>query len=292
LALLYQNYGLTGLLLLLGPIALLHYSQRQYVTHTAAHVTELSTLNQELTASNQRLTDANERLERTLGDLRLANESMLTALCEALELRDQETEGHSQRVVSYARATAAALGLDPEGVQAVVHGAHLHDIGKIGVADSILLKPGPLTADEWAEMKRHPEIGYRMIAHIPFLMPAAVLVRHHHERWDGRGYPDGLAATAIPIGARIFNVVDAFDAMTSDRPYKSAMPIEAALVELARNRGTQFDPDVVDTFVRLVTSGGIEVQRNRPAEEMDATVDARDQVRQRTLALKMVASTP
>jgi len=264
LALLYAQYGLTGLLLLLGPIGVLYYAQRQYVSHTATHVAELSSLNQELTASNQRLTEMNARLEHTLGDLRLANESMLTALCEALELRDRETEGHSQRVVRYARATAIALGLAPDDVQAVVHGAHLHDIGKIGVADAILRKPGPLTPEEWIEMKKHPEIGYRMIAHIPFLGPASLLVRHHHERWDGRGYPDGLAGEAIPLGARIFAVVDAFDAMTSDRPYRAALSCAAALAELERGSATQFDPEVVAVFSQLVISGAVAVQPDQP----------------------------
>jgi HD-GYP domain-containing protein (c-di-GMP phosphodiesterase class II) len=282
-ALLYQSYGLTGLLLLLGPVALLHYAQRQYVTHTAAHVAELSLLNRELTDSNQQLTAMNERLTGTLDELRQANESMLTALCEALELRDQETEGHSQRVVRYARALALALGLGPDEVQAVVHGAHLHDIGKIGVADAILRKPGPLTADEWLEMKRHPELGYQMIQHIPFLSPAAVLVRYHHEHWNGRGYPAGLMGTAIPIGARIFAVVDSFDAMTSDRPYRKAMTGEAALAELLRNSGSQYDPEIVAVFCGLVRDGALPVEAGSVAADLASLVRSPVTVRALTL---------
>ena len=255
LAALYGSYGLTGLLLLLGPAGMLFYAQRQYISHTAAHVTELSQLNQELTGSNEQLLAMNERLEGTLGELRQANESLLTALSEALELRDQETEGHSRRVVHYAQATALALGLPAEQIETVVHGALLHDIGKIGVSDAILLKPGRLTADEWAEMKRHAEIGYQMIAGISFLAPAADLVRYHHERWDGGGYPHGLAGSQIPLGARIFAVVDAFDAMTSDRPYRAALPLATAIEELQRGSGSQFDPAVAATFCRLITSG-------------------------------------
>jgi hypothetical protein len=283
MAMLYGAYGVTGLLLVGAPVGLFYYSQRQYVNHTAAHVNELSSLNQELAGSNERLTDANQLLEQTLDDLRCANAAMLTTLSEALELRDQETEGHSQRVVNYARATALALGLAAAEVEEVVHGALMHDIGKIGVADAILRKPGPLTNDEWLEMKRHPEIGYRMIAHIPFLASAAVLVRHHHERWDGRGYPDGLVAEAIPLGARIFAVVDTFDAMTSDRPYRAALSWEIAVAELERNSGTQFDPAIVAVFVQLVTSGALKPlgARSGAARELAA---ASDMVRERVLS--------
>jgi hypothetical protein len=257
LAMLYEAHGLIGLVLLLGPAGMLYYAQRQYVTHTVAHVSQLSSLNGELVGSN-------ERLSLTLAELGEANEAMLTAFSEALELRDRETEGHSQRVVAYAHAMAVALGLSPSEVRAVVHGAMLHDIGKIGVRDAILHKPGPLTAEERAEMERHPEIGYRMIAHIPFLGPASLLVRHHHERWDGAGYPDRLAGEAIPLGARIFAVADAFDAMTSDRPYRAALSWEVALAELVRFRGAQFDPRAVDAFERLVADGTLRRPTARP----------------------------
>jgi HD-GYP domain-containing protein (c-di-GMP phosphodiesterase class II) len=266
LAALYQSYSLTGLLLMLGPAGLLYYAQRQYINHTTAHVSELSQLNQDLTGSNERLLDMNERLEGTLEDLRQANDSLLRALSEALELRDQETEGHSQRVVRYAHATAQALGLPDEQIEAVVHGALLHDLGKIGVSDAILKKPGPLTPSEWQEMRRHPEIGYRIIASIPFLKPAAELVLHHHEHWNGRGYPHGLAGPSIPLGARIFAVVDAFDAMTSNRPYRAALSWETAIDELERGSGTQFDPLVVTTFINLITSGMIQPPKPESAE--------------------------
>ena len=180
LVVLYTAYGLTGLLLLCARSGCSTTRSAGCLGHTAAYVDELSTR----TGGSRRRSS----------DLRRTNETMLTALCGALELRDQETEGHSQRVVRYAREIAAALALGPAVVEVVVHGALLHDIGKIGVPDAILLKPGKLNDDEWAVMRQHPEIGYRMIAHIPFLAPAAVLVRHHHERWDGRGYPAGLPA--------------------------------------------------------------------------------------------------
>jgi hypothetical protein len=258
LVMLYAAHGPLGLVLLLAPAGMLYYAQRQYVTHTAAHVTALSALNGELAGSN-------ERLRQTLAELRSANEAMLSAFSEALELRDRETEGHCQRVVEYSRAMAIALGLPAPQTAAIVHGAMLHDIGKIGVRDAILHKPGPLTAEERAEIERHAEIGYRMIAHIPFLGPASLLVRHHHERWDGRGYPDGLAGEAIPLGARIFAVADTFDAMTSDRPYRAALPWETALAELAKCSGTQFDPRVVEVFIDLASSGALRRPPDRAA---------------------------
>ena len=251
-AALYQSYGLTGLALFVAPVALLYYAQRQYLTHTAHHVAELSTLNQELTGSNQRLTTANERLARTLGESQQANRAMVTAFSQALETRDQETEGHSQRVVYYAYSIAQSLGLAKAEIETVVYGALLHDLGKIGIPDAILRKKGPLDDAEWVEMKRHSESGYQMIANIPFLAEAAPLVRHHHEHWNGRGYPAGLAGAAIPLGARIFAVADAFDAMTSDRPYKKAMTASAAIAELRRCSGEQFDPEIVTTFVDLL----------------------------------------
>jgi hypothetical protein len=250
LVMLHQVHGLLGLVLLLGPAGMLYYAQRQYVTHTGAYVGALSALNQELTASN-------ERLGATLTELRSANEAMLAAFSEALELRDRETEGHCRRVVHYSRAIATSLGLSHEAIETVVHGALLHDIGKIGVPDAILHKPGKLTNEEWVEMKRHAEIGYRMVGDIPFLAQASLLVRHHHERWDSHGYPAGLAGEAIPLGARIFAVADSFDAMTSDRPYRAALSWEAALAELAACSGTQFDPRIVAAFIGLVTTGAL-----------------------------------
>jgi hypothetical protein len=243
LVVLYGAHGLPGLVLLLGPVGVLFYAQRQYVSHTAAFVDDLAA--------------SNERLKSTLSELHSANNAMLHAFSEALELRDRETEGHCQRVVRSSRALAVALGLPAAEIKAIEDGALLHDIGKIGVPDAILHKPGALTDEEWVRMRRHPEIGYRMIAHIPFLASASMLVRHHHERWDGGGYPDGLAGEAIPVGARIFAVADSFDAMTSDRPYRAALTWEVALEELAKGAGTQFDPLVVAAMSRLVTSGAL-----------------------------------
>jgi HD-GYP domain-containing protein (c-di-GMP phosphodiesterase class II) len=133
----------------------------------------------------------------------------------------------------------------------LAHGVLLHDIGKIGIPDAILLKPGPLTPDEWRIMRTHPEIGKRLIERIPFLRGAVPIVYSHHEKWDGSGYPRALTGEDIPLGARIFAVVDAFDAMTFDRPYSRAVPFEAAKAEIRRCAGTHFDPAVVEAFLQV-----------------------------------------
>jgi putative nucleotidyltransferase with HDIG domain len=182
----------------------------------------------------------------------------LGALGAALDLRDVETEGHSRRVAANARRIAEQLGGAGEDLQRIERGAFLHDIGKIGVPDAVLRKPGPLTDDEWAMMRRHAEIGARVLERIPFLQPAAELVAAHHERWDGTGYPYGLAGTDIPLGARIFAVVDAYDAMTSDRPYRRGVPHQFAVAEIEGNAGIQFDPLIVMVFRELAAAGLIE----------------------------------
>jgi cyclic di-GMP phosphodiesterase len=177
--------------------------------------------------------------------------STLEALGSAIESRDAGTQAHSWRVRGYSLALVQAHGVPEDQLRDIEHGVLLHDIGKIGIPDAILLKPGPLTPAEWAIMRRHPEIGRQMIGKIPFLQGAVPIVYHHHERWDGTGYPLGLRMEAIPLGARIFAAADAFDAMTSDRPYSRAMSFEAARHEIRRCSGTHFDPAVVDTFLAI-----------------------------------------
>ena len=145
-------------------------------------------------------------------------------------------------------------------------GALLHDVGKIGVPDYILHKPGPLTPEEWDEMKRHPDIGNEMLKDIAFLSGAAAIVHAHHERFDGKGYPNGLTGEEMPLGARIFNVADAFDAMTTDRPYRKALSVAEAREEVLRNSGTQFDPEVVQSFL-LVFDELVESAAAQHAEE-------------------------
>src|SRR6266851_6638558 len=180
-----------------------------------------------------------------------ADAAALAALRDMLRARDPGTGAHSERVRIYALALAEAHGVPKSQLPDVEHGVMLHDIGKIAVPDSILLKPGPLSPDEWKIMRTHPEVGRRLIEHMPFLRGAVPVVYHHHERWDGTGYPDGLRGEDIPLGARIFAVADAFDAMTYDRPYSRAIPVSSARAEIERCAGTHFDPSVVATFLAL-----------------------------------------
>jgi putative nucleotidyltransferase with HDIG domain len=184
-------------------------------------------------------------------EVRRSYRATLEALLAALDTRDTETEGHSERVAAYTMLIAQQLNLSEAELQHIEHGALLHDIGKIGVPDHILYKPGPLTPEEWEVMKQHPVIGYKMCMKIEMLRPAAPIVLHHHERWDGRGYPYGLNGAEIPLGARIFAIADTLDAMTSDRPYRKALSFAQAREEIERCAGSQFDPELVRVFLEL-----------------------------------------
>ena len=200
-----------------------------------------------------------ERLveERTLelhGALEEVEESYrytLEALAAALDAREHETQAHSHRVREYAFVLAQRLGLQQKDLIHIGRGALLHDVGKIGVPDSILLKPGKLSPEEWEQMRRHPRIGYEILRSIKFLRPASEIVLTHQERWDGEGYPNRLKETEIPLGARIFGVVDTLDAMTSDRPYRKALSFEAVRQEVRRCSGSQFDPRVAEAFLSI-----------------------------------------
>ena len=190
-------------------------------------------------------------LNEALNDIEESYKITLEAMVTALDAREHETRAHSQRVREYTLTLAQQLGLKHDDLVQAGRGALLHDVGKIGVRDSILLKPGKLDEEEWLEMRKHPQIGYNILQSIEFLSPAAELVLCHQERWDGKGYPNGLAGLQIPLGARIFAVVDTMDAMTSDRPYRKALPLEAALKEIRACSGTQFDPRVAEAFLRI-----------------------------------------
>lgn len=175
----------------------------------------------------------------------------LEALATALDAREHETQAHSQRVREYTLSLASQLGLTGDELINVGRGALLHDVGKIGVRDCILLKPGKLNLEEWVEMKKHPQIGYEILKNIKFLSPAAEIVLSHQERWDGKGYPNQLAETDIPLGARIFAIVDTLDAITANRPYRRGVSFQDALAEIRQCSGTQFDPHVVDAFLSI-----------------------------------------
>jgi response regulator RpfG family c-di-GMP phosphodiesterase len=209
----------------------------------------------------QRVEEATRDLESAFVQLQDTYRATLEALGSALDTRDVGTEAHSRRVHGYALETARAYGVSDHDMTDLLHGVLLHDIGKIGIPDAILLKPGPLTPEEWKTMRTHPEIGARLIENIKFLRGAVPIVRHHHERWDGTGYPDRLKGRDIPLGARIFAVVDAFDAMTADRPYSKAISFADARAEITRCAGSHFDPAVVTAFMRIPDDILAEIRR-------------------------------
>ncbi len=195
-----------------------------------------------------------QNLQRTTYELRAAYDLTIEGWARALDLRDHETEGHTQRVTDLTLQLARALEVPEEELVHLRRGALLHDIGKIGVPDNILRKPGPLTPEEWEIMRQHPVLAYRMLSGIDYLRPALAIPLFHHERWDGSGYPQGLKGEDIPKAARIFAVVDVYDALTSDRPYRKAWPREKALAYIRENSGKLFDPAVVNAFLKLMAS--------------------------------------
>jgi putative nucleotidyltransferase with HDIG domain len=191
------------------------------------------------------------QLRATLQQIERSYEDTLRALGAAIDLRDSETEGHSQRVCRYSIEIAKAMGWSEEQLENLARGAYLHDIGKLGIPDGILLKPGPLTPDERATMQTHVQIGFELVKGIPFLSAAADIVLMHHERHDGSGYPRGLKGDEILPGARIFAIADSFDAITSDRPYRRASPLEFGYETIQRASGGLFDAQVVNAFLSI-----------------------------------------
>jgi putative nucleotidyltransferase with HDIG domain len=246
LAMSYVGLGYFGLVAFMTPAVMLRVAIKQYVEKTKDQVHQLE-------ERNSALTHANIEVRRMSDELRDSYDGTLEALVNALDARDQETKGHSIRVSKYMMDIAREMGVVEGSTQwlDMQRGSLLHDVGKIGVSDTILLKPGKLTEDEWAFMRQHPEIGYNMLRQVKFLEGPAEIILAHHERWDGEGYPRGLREEEIPLGARIFPVVDTFDAMTSDRPYRKALPTQVAMTEILKYSGTQFDPRVVEAFLDI-----------------------------------------
>jgi len=192
-----------------------------------------------------------EQLRSAMSGLERSYDITLEALGDALDLKDAETEGHSKRVTAFTIAMARHRGLSDDQVRVIARGAFLHDIGKMAIPDTILRKPGPLTAEEVSIMREHCYHGYQMLRKIPFLAEASDIVYSHQEKWDGSGYPRGLRGEEIPLGSRIFSVADTLDAITSDRPYRPKQSLQAAKEEIQRFSGRQFDPDVVATFLAM-----------------------------------------
>lgn len=196
-----------------------------------------------------------DRLLYQSEELKESYHATLDALGSALDLRDHATEGHCQRVSELATTLAQELGLSGKELEDIGRAATVHDIGKMALPDAILSKPGPLTDEEWREMRRHPELGYEMLKNIPVLREAAEIAYTHQEKYDGTGYPRGLKGEEIPLGARIFAVVDAYDAITTHRPYRKAASHEQAMEEIVHCAGTQFDPEVVWAFCKAEKKG-------------------------------------
>jgi len=216
----------------------------------------------------QMVTRRTAELDKALSSLENAYRTTLKALTAALETRDLETHGHSERVVNFSLRLGCEMGLGAEELRSLEFGSLLHDIGKIGVPDAILRKPARLTADEWTKMREHPLHGQKILGGIQFLEGASRVVAQHHEKWDGSGYPHGLRGEEIDLNARIFAVADAFDAITSDRVYRRGRSYEDAAAELDAFSGTQFDPDVVAAFHRVARREWDEIRR-RSVEEVE-----------------------
>ncbi len=229
----------------------------------------------ELTASieraleHQRLLRENERYQRTLEakvhelaeELAAAYQQAIEALASALDTRDPETQEHCVRVTQWSHLIAEQMGMEGDDLRNLRLGATLHDVGKIGVSDTILFKPAKLTQQEMEEVKKHVDLGFKMLKSITFLQGALPVIRYHHERFDGGGYLHGLKGRGIPLGARIFSIADTVDAMTNDRPYREALPLSVAREEIATNSGKQFDPETVDNFLKATANGRL--ARNR-----------------------------
>lgn len=224
-------------------------------------------------------------IDKALQEVESSYRITLKALVQALETRDFETHGHSERVVTFSLRLGYELGLEKEKLRDLELGALLHDIGKIGVPDAILRKPAKLNEDEWAKMKLHPLHGQKILRSIRFLEGAACVVGQHHERWDGEGYPNGLRGEEIDLGARIFAVVDAFDAMISDRVYRRGRPYDEALAELEKCAGTQFDPLVIDAF-RAIPREDWEILRRR------SLMDKKESTSYQTVVAELIYSRP
>lgn len=199
-----------------------------------------------------------ERLRDLIKETNENLKEMENALISALEAKDVYTQGHSQRVCKLVTQIVYKMGIEGKEAEDIITAAKLHDIGKIGIRDEVLNKPGKLTDQEFAEIMDHPVMSYEIINKMKLMENIAKIIRHHHERYDGKGYPDGLKGEKIPLGSRIIAVADSFDAMTSKRPYRDSFTMAQAIEELKKNAGTQFDPKIVDVFISIIEDLGID----------------------------------
>jgi putative nucleotidyltransferase with HDIG domain len=246
-----KSLGLLGIIVFAMPAAATLVATGQYLRATEGLVEEMRVKNQTLEA----LLGENRGL---LASLSRGHLQLIRGLAQAIDAKDPYTAGHTSRVAQYSVRIAGALGLDDATRREIEHGALLHDIGKIGVPDAVLTKPGPLDDAEWDAMRRHPLVACAILDGVELSPTVISMVRHHHENLDGTGYPDHLSYDDLPLAARIARVADAFDAMTSDRPYRDALTLSAARAELRRNAGTQFCPEIVTAFEGLLDRGQLE----------------------------------
>ncbi len=258
----YRYVGIYGTLIVLVPLLLLRFSQHQYIEKTEAVVNELRVKNADL--------------EKSAKEIHKLNEGLLNTLAEVVDLRDPDVLGHSKQVAKYAVVIARKMGLPPKQVELIRKAGLLHDIGKIGIAETILFKPDSLTPEEYRIVKEHVTLGAELLKASNSLGQLIPIIRHHHEHYDGRGYPDGLAGNDIPLEARIIAVADAIEAMASDRPYRSGWSYHEILEELERYSGTQFDSMVVAAFVELakLDGGAIIVNASRKALRVEKSLVA------------------
>ena len=226
-------------------------SRQRPLRNSSGRVVGVLGLAADVTDRERAMTD----LEASHEALTQAYDSTLEGWVRALDLRDRETEGHTQRVTRLTLELARRMGIPEEDLVHLRRGALLHDIGKIGIPDSVLKKPGPLDEDEWTLMRQHPVWAHEMISSVEFLRPALDIPYCHHERWDGTGYPRGLSGDSIPLAARVFAVVDVWDALRSDRPYSEAWSEDRVLEHLREQSGAQFDPAVVEKFLAMLAEG-------------------------------------
>ena len=205
------------------------------------------------------------RAARIVRETSDSTQHVLETMADAVDLRDPNTGGHSQRVAAYVAQILSAMDLFGPEVDLIVSAARVHDIGKIGTPDAVLMKEGPLTPEERRQMEEHPALGASLLARYPDFARGTSIVRHHHERWEGGGYPDGIRGQAIPFGARVIAAADSFDAMTSDRPYRRGMPAARALAILQEGRGSQWDPEVIDAFLTVLKPSAQQAATPSPA---------------------------
>jgi putative nucleotidyltransferase with HDIG domain len=245
-----RDHGAWAILFFAIPMLIMWVAEQQYVDRSRESVAALRKHRDELAAANTRLGKALATNQDLMRSMQRSYLSTITSLARTIEAKDPYTGGHTERVSDFATLLARELGLCEEDIRAIEVGAIIHDIGKISIPDGIINKPGKLTDEEFDTMRRHPENGSYIVSELELPDIVKHMVRSHHERWDGRGYPDGLAGEEIPLAARILTVADTVDAMTSDRSYRKALPIEVAVEEVRKLAGVQFCPQVADAFLR------------------------------------------